>query len=159
MIAQLERSRVQRFGTEMDARIQQQIKQQIECRVLHYARHPEEIDQHLRELDQEWDLSRRLQANASGVILGSLVLGSLSRFLRPLALIASGFLLMHAIRGWSPPVLALRRLGVRTRDEIEQERIALRALRGDFCNIPRDADVDQKMQCALGAAGIREHVH
>lgn len=158
MIAQLEsaRSRVQRFGDEMDARIQQQMQEQIECKVMHYARHPEQIDQRLRQLDQEWDVGRRLQANAAGIMLGSLILGRAFRFLRPLSLIASTFLLMHAIRGWSPPVMALRRLGVRTCREIERERNALRALRGDFCDIPREADVDEKVQCALRAAGTPE---
>ena len=42
------------------------------------------------------------------------------------------FLLLHAIQGWCPPVPVLRRLGVRTREEIERERLALKALIGDF---------------------------
>ena len=35
------------------------------------------------------------------------------------------FLLMHALIGWCPPVVALRRLGFRTRAEIDAERSAL----------------------------------
>jgi hypothetical protein len=46
--------------------------------------------------------------------------------------IVSGFLLRHAIQGWCPPVPVLRRLGIRTRLEIERERYALKILRGDF---------------------------
>jgi hypothetical protein len=49
----------------------------------------------------------------------------------------SGFLLRHAIEGWCPPVTFLRRSGVRTRMEIEQERYALKILRGDFDHIER----------------------
>jgi len=156
VITQLEsaKSRMQRFGDEMDARIQQQMQQQIECQVLHYARHPERIEERLRQLDQEWDLGRRFQANAAGIILGSLILGRAFRLLRPLPYIASGFLLMHAVRGWAPPVLALRRLGTRTRDEIEKERSALRALRGDFGEMPAGMQLDQKVERALQVAGL-----
>jgi hypothetical protein len=158
VIAQLEnaKSRVRRFSDEMDSRVREQMKHQIECKVMHYARHPDQIDERLRQLDQEWDVGRRFQANAAGMILGSLVLGRVFRILRPLPLIASGFLLMHAIRGWAPPVMAIRRFGVRTRGEIERERSALRALRGDFGEIPGDANVDQKVERALHAAGPAE---
>ena len=43
-----------------------------------------------------------------------------------------GFLLQHAVQGWCPPVPVFRRLGVRTQTEIDEERYALKALRGDF---------------------------
>lgn len=43
-----------------------------------------------------------------------------------------GFLLQHAVQGWCPPMPVFRRLGVRTASEIEEERYALKALRGDF---------------------------
>jgi hypothetical protein len=39
---------------------------------------------------------------------------------------------MHAVQGWCPPVPVLRRLGFRTASEIDHERYALKALRGDF---------------------------
>jgi hypothetical protein len=156
VIAQLDsaKTRIQRFSDEMDTRIREQVKHQIECKVVHYARHPDEIDDRLRQLDNEWDVGRRLQANAAGIILGSIVLGRVFRILRPLPLIASVFLLMHAIRRWAPPVLAMRRFGVRTREEIERERNALRALRGDFGEMP--GEVDQKVERALQAAGTPE---
>jgi hypothetical protein len=38
----------------------------------------------------------------------------------------------HALQGWCPPLSAIRRLGVRSAAEIEEERTALRAIRGDF---------------------------
>ncbi len=47
-------------------------------------------------------------------------------------LLVSGFLFQHAIEGWCPPVPILRRLGFRTSYEIDEERQALKALRGDF---------------------------
>jgi hypothetical protein len=46
--------------------------------------------------------------------------------------LVSAFLLQHAIQGWCPPVPVLRKLGFRTSYEIEEERRALKALKGDF---------------------------
>jgi hypothetical protein len=54
--------------------------------------------------------------------------------------VVSGFLLRHAIEGWCPPVPLLRRWGVRTRLEIEQERYALKLLRGDFDSLASEQD-------------------
>jgi hypothetical protein len=48
-------------------------------------------------------------------------------------------LLLHAVQGWCPPVPLFRRLGFRTSAEIHQERYALKALRGDFSNLPRNS--------------------
>ena len=55
-----------------------------------------------------------------------------------LPLVVSGFLLQHAIQGWCPPLPVFRKLGFRTRAEIEQERYALKLLRGDFSEIQHD---------------------
>jgi hypothetical protein len=46
--------------------------------------------------------------------------------------LVQGFFLMHALQGWCPPLPVLRRLGFRTVMEIDRERNALKALRGDF---------------------------
>jgi len=43
-----------------------------------------------------------------------------------------GFFFQHATQGWCPPIPVFRRMGVRTRREINRERYALKALRGDF---------------------------
>jgi hypothetical protein len=43
-----------------------------------------------------------------------------------------GFFMQHAIQGWCPPLPLLRKLGFRTRKEIDQEKYALKILRGDF---------------------------
>mgnify|MGYP006201292969 CR=1 FL=1 len=42
----------------------------------------------------------------------------------------------HALQGWCPPIPIFRRLGVRTHREIARERYALKALRGDFSELP-----------------------
>lgn len=47
---------------------------------------------------------------------------------------------MHAVQGCCPPVPLLRRLGLRTREEIERERYALKALMGDFAGLSQETD-------------------
>jgi hypothetical protein len=49
-----------------------------------------------------------------------------------LPILVQSFFLQHALQGWCPPVPLLRRLGVRTASEIDHERNALKALRGDY---------------------------
>jgi hypothetical protein len=81
------------------------------------------IELRLDELDQEWDIERMLEANASSVMLVGTVLGltvDKRFFVVPLAV--SSFLLQHALQGWCPPLPVLRRFGFRTAREIEDER-------------------------------------
>jgi hypothetical protein len=51
--------------------------------------------------------------------------------------LVTAFLFQHAMQGWCPPVPILRRLGFRTADEIGKERMALKAVRGDFDRLPQ----------------------
>ncbi|HSF33904.1 MAG TPA: hypothetical protein VLK82_26035 [Candidatus Tectomicrobia bacterium] len=93
----------------------------------------EAINRRLMELDREWDIERTLEANAATASLIGLALGATRDrrwFLFPA--VVAGFLLQHAIQGWCPPVPVFRRLGFRTQTEIDYERYALKALRGDF---------------------------
>jgi hypothetical protein len=61
------------------------------------------------------------------------------------------FLFQHAVQGWRPPVPVFRRLGVRTREEIDRERYALKALRGDFNGVGPDGNDTARAEAALGA--------
>ena len=111
----------------------ERLRHQLELSIAHHATHPDQIQARLRELDDEWDIERVLETNSSVLSLFGLVMGFAWRrrwFLLPLAV--QGFFLQHALQGWCPPVAMLRRLGFRTQSEIEEERWALRALRGDF---------------------------
>jgi hypothetical protein len=134
--------------------INRRIQKDIERSVRHHAEHPEEIDQRLKELDEEWDIERVLEANAASFGLAGVMLGAFvdRRFLVLPALV-SGFLLQHAVQGWCPPVPVLRRRGVRTATEINQERNALKALRGDYKDALASADGPlARAQAALQAA-------
>lgn len=117
--------------------INQRIAKQTERNIAYYAAHPEEIDVRLEELDREWDIERTLEANAAAVSVASVVLGTfVSRKWLFLPAVVGGFLMQHAVQGWCPPLPAFRRMGVRTQTEIERERFALKALRGDFNTLP-----------------------
>jgi hypothetical protein len=135
-------------------RYNEAIRRQTEANVARYANAgPEAIDRRLAELDREWDIERTLEANASSIALGGLALGAfVDRRFFILPALVNGFLLQHALQGWCPPVPLFRHLGFRTSAEIDQERYALKALRGDFRNIPSaeqgrgSAAVDQVLQ-------------
>jgi hypothetical protein len=129
--------------------INQRIDNQIEENVRYYSGQPRErISQRVRELDQEWDIERVLQAMASSFSLTGIMLGAtIDRrwFLLPTAVLS--FLLVHAVQGWCPPVPLLRRLGVRTREEIDRERYALKALAGDFEGVGKNlSNIEQTLR-------------
>jgi len=119
--------------------VNERIRQQARCNVACLAgATPPEIDRRLRELQEEWDIERVLEMNASIAILSSVALGAtVNRRWFALSAVVAGFLLQHAIQGWCPPVPVLRRFGFRTSYEIDEERYALKALRGDFANLDR----------------------
>lgn len=102
-------------------------------RVRAVAGDPAAIQRRIDELRRESDVERLLEINASSIILGAVTLAFLGRkrYLL-LAATVAGFLLQHGVQGWCPPLTLLRRLGVRTRGEIDAELTALRAARGDF---------------------------
>jgi hypothetical protein len=110
----------------------------IQARTLHdvsryIGADPVFIDERLRELEREWDVERTLEANAASLTLLGLGLGlTVNRKFLLLPVVAAAFLLEHAVQGWCPPVSIMRRLGIRTAAEIQEEIIALRILRGDF---------------------------
>lgn len=87
-----------------------------------------EIQERLRQLEREWDIERALQTNAATLALTGLVLGvTVNRRWLALPGVVLPFLLQHALQGWCPPLPVLRRLGFRTRDEIDREKYALMA--------------------------------
>jgi hypothetical protein len=91
------------------------------------------INKRLPELVAEWDIERTLEANAAALVLIGLGLGTfVSKKWYVLPAVVAGFLLQHAVQGWCPPVPFFRRQGVRTAEEIQAEKYALKALRGDF---------------------------
>jgi hypothetical protein len=121
-----------RVVREMNARVEQCIRQGRDA-----------VIRRLGELDHEWDIDRVLMANFA-VIGGLAYAVGLDRYSRPRWFglrrrrtgwlrffgVQLGFLLLHATAGWCPPVVVWRRLGVRTKTEIEVERSLLLAALG-----------------------------
>lgn len=87
------------------------------------------IQKRIQELDEEWDVERVLGVNASTLALTGLALGlTVNRKWLALPAVVMGFLFQHGVQGWCPPLPVLRRLGVRTRGEIDREKYELKAL-------------------------------
>lgn len=117
-------------ATEINAKIDRKIMESVR---FYSGMSEDKITQRIHDLEREWDMERLLETNASALAFTGLVLGVIrnSKWLF-LPGIVLPFLLQHAVQGWCPPVPLFRRLGVRTREEIEREKFALKALRGDF---------------------------
>jgi hypothetical protein len=115
-------------------RVNEQIRCRTEANVERMAKAgPAAIDRRLQELNQEWDIERYLETMAPTFTLVGMSLGlTVSRKWFVLPFVVQSFFLQHALQGWCPPVPLLRRLGVRTLAEIDAERNALKALRGDY---------------------------
>jgi hypothetical protein len=125
---------------------------EAEARVAYCAAHPEEIEGRLRELDEEWDIERAIELEAAGTVLTGFLLGAVfSRKWFLLPVLASSMLLLHNIQGGYPLLSLFRRVGLRTTNEIDQERYALKALRGDFAAV-RQSNGRERTRAALEAA-------
>ena len=80
-------------------------------------------------LDREWDVERILEVIAPTLALSGVVLGvTVNKKWLLVPGIVLSFLLQHGLQGWCPPLPILRRLGVRTRGEIDREKYALKAV-------------------------------
>jgi hypothetical protein len=118
------------------------IRRQIEANVDKLASAgPSEIDRRLAQLDEEWDVERIIEVLAPTGTLVWLAMGlRVKRKLLAIPVLIQGFVLFHALKGWLPPLALLRWLGFRTTAEIDQERNALKALRGDFRQVSGPAE-------------------
>jgi hypothetical protein len=133
-------STVHRVHENTTDQVNKQIRRQTEQNIAHFAAAGREaIDHRLAELDYEWDTERTLEANAATATLVGLALGAtVNRKWFVFPGVVAGFLLMHAVQGWCPPLPVLRRMGIRTAAEIAYERYALKFLRGDFDHLQAD---------------------
>jgi len=151
-----ESSQTDRVRRHTPVNVLEAVDRRIEESVRFYSTQPDSvIQQRIEELDREWDIERRLEATASTAVVVTCALGMVVNkkwFL--LTAIVGGFLFQHALQGWCPPIPAFRRLGARTRKEIDREKFALKALRGDFKDLPpRPEQAPEIAAQALQAAG------
>jgi hypothetical protein len=116
-----------------------------------------EIAARIEALESEWDIERCLETMAPTVALTGVAVALVRGrhwLLLPAAVL--GFLLQHAVQGWCPPLAVLRRMGVRTRREIDEERYALKALRGDFAGLPPDAPRNRVTRVDAALDAVRQ---
>jgi hypothetical protein len=124
---------VNRVPLHSAASVNQRVLEQTEADVRRFGVSRASVDDRLRELDEEWDVERLLETNASALAFAGVVLGvAVDKRWLALPALVTAFLFQHAVQGWCPPLPILRRLGYRTAREIEIERVALKRLRGDF---------------------------
>ena len=84
------------------------------------------IRERIQELSKEWDIDRALELNASLIALtGILLAATVHKKWLVLPALVTGFLALHALQGWCPPVPLMRKLRIRTQKEIEAEIHAL----------------------------------
>ncbi|WP_166259385.1 hypothetical protein [Marinobacter salicampi] len=93
---------------------------------------PYQISKRLAELDDEWDLERVIEIEAPLMIgLGA----GLGLFHSPkwfgLSAAAAAMVILHNTQGWYPLLPLFQRMGIRSQNDIETERNALRVLRRD----------------------------
>jgi hypothetical protein len=110
------------------------------------------LSRRLNQLDREWDMERVLETNASALALGGLLLGLfVNRKFLVIPCLVLPLLLQHATQGWCPPVPMFRSRGVRTRKEIDMEKFAVKALRGDFADVDTKEDPTERARSAWRA--------
>lgn len=110
-----------------------EVEKEIQDKLNHYYHDQEEITARLAQLDEEWDIERVLQLEGTALTIAGVILGlTVNKKWLALPLAASVVLLNAIAKNWTMPLPILRKLGFRTRVEIEKEKYALKAIRGDF---------------------------
>jgi hypothetical protein len=95
------------------------------------------IDRRLRELDHEWSAGRVAKViAAAGILVGLVAAVLISLWWLVLPVVFGLLLLQHVVSRDCWLTRALTALGLRSGIAIEHERCALKALRGDFRNLP-----------------------
>jgi hypothetical protein len=98
---------------------------------------PGAINERLAQLDCEWTAGRAAKVAAGLMIVAGLGMAATSRRWWPVLTAAGALgLLPYVFCRRSPLGDLFHHLGLRTGSEIEQEKFALKALRGDFQNLP-----------------------
>lgn len=107
-----------------------------EVNIARYAHaDPDTLTARLQELDDEWDLDRTVGTFTAAASLVGIILGRRARWAGLITIpviLVGGYLLQRSAQHSPRSQGLVRRLGFRSRQEIDAERYALRALRGDF---------------------------
>jgi hypothetical protein len=121
-------SSLDRVRSSTAAQVNKEIDCQTDLNIRRYqGKSKADILARIQTLDKEWDIERVLEVNASTLALTGLIVGlTKNRKWLMLPGLVLPFLLQHGLQGWCPPLPLLRRLGVRTRGEIDREKYTLK---------------------------------
>lgn len=119
-----------RVRRSTDIEVNRRIDRQTDANIESYSSLGREaVLSRMDALDREWDVERILEVIAPTLALSGVVLGvTVNKKWLLVPGIVLSFLLQHGLQGWCPPLPILRRLGVRTRGEIDREKYALKAV-------------------------------
>jgi hypothetical protein len=121
--------------------INEKIENETWRHVAQYAgRSAAEITERIQKVDKEWDIERYLGVNMSTLAIIGLTLAyfvHINWLILPAVVLL--FFFQHSVQGWCPPLPILRLFKIRTGKEIEQEKYALKILRGDFDRVDSQA--------------------
>ncbi len=154
-------SNVERVRANTSTEINRRLDDEAAERVRSYtAQSKSEISRRIEELDREWDFERILEAEAASMgMIGVTLAATVNKKLLALPVMVAGMVLLHSVQGWYPLLPVFRRLNVRTREEIDREKYALKALRGDFEQVSSEpsttsSDAAARARRAWEAAGL-----
>lgn len=106
---------------------------------------PAAIDERLGELEREWSAGRAAKVATGLVVLIGMGLGlSLGGWWYALPIIGGLMLLQYLFSRTSWLGLVFRESGMRSGQAIDEEKFALKALRGDFAALPTVHDIEDR---------------
>ena len=112
----------------------------------------EEITARIKELEKEWSIERLIESEAPMMALAGLGLGAtVSRKFLVLPAFVFSMVALHGIQGWYPMIPLFRRMGFRSRKEIDREKFTLKAMRGDFKEIEAGGDQAERVEKVFAA--------
>ena len=106
---------------------------------------PQAISDRLDQLEREWSAGRMTKATIGVLIVAGLALTALSNpWWLLLPAVGAFFLLQYLFSRTSWLGATFQEMGFRSGAEIDQEKFALRALRGDFKTLPTVHEIESK---------------
>jgi hypothetical protein len=118
---------------------------------------PQAIADRLNQIDTEWSAGRMTKAAIGVLIVAGLALTALAGpWWLVLPAVGGVFLLQYLYTNRSWLGATFKEMGFRSGSEIEQEKLALKALRGDFRHLPTIHEIENKHDIARleGEGGI-----
>ncbi len=108
----------------------------------------EELSRRINALNAEWDTDRFIEAKAAMCVMGCSLFGmGKHKFWSFVSLVTATFLLQHALLGWCPSAPIMRKMGIRTAEEISREKFVLKMLRKDFAHA-KGNDAEELLKAA-----------